>query len=294
MSSSTRAFAISPPRAAWRWDAAAWLAAHPTVTVASLFLAAVALIAVLAPFIATHDPELLAPRRRMQLPSAESWFGTDVLGRDVFSRVVYGARVSLAVGLTVAAASCCAGLLIGLFASFNRTVDSIVMRFMDGLMSIPSILLAIALMTLSGPSVSNVIFSITVAEIPRVVRLVRSLVLSLREQPFVEAAIASGTRLPQLLWRHILPNTLSPLLVQGTFIFAAAMIIEATLSFLGAGTPPSIPSWGNMIADGRNVFQIRPSLVLFPGVVLSLTVVAVNLLGDGLRDALDPRKMVRL
>lgn len=292
MSSLTQELDTSAPAAPIR--IAAWLWTHPTIALSGLVLLLVCLAAIFAPWVATHDPGLIVPTRRMAPISPEAWMGTDLIGRDIYSRVIYGARVSLSIGVTVAIVACCTGLLIGLFASFNRVIDSVVMRLMDAMMSIPSILLAIALMALMGPSVTNVILSISVAELPRVVRLVRSLVLSLREQPFVEAAVASGTRLPQLLWRHILPNTLSPLVVQGTFIFASAMIIEATLSFLGAGTPPSIPSWGNMIAEGRNIFQVRPMVVLFPGIILSLTVIAVNLLGDGLRDTLDARSIVRI
>jgi len=197
-------------------------------------------------------------------------------------------------GIAVAALSIAIGLAIGLVTGFIRWVDAIVMRVMDGLMSIPSVLLAIALMALTKASVGNVIFAITLAEVPRVVRLVRSLVLSLREQPFVEAAIAAGTRLPRILVRHILPNTVAPLLVQGTYICASAMITEAILSFIGAGTPPNIPSWGNIMAEARSLFQIAGYLILFPGIFLSLTVLAVNLLGDGMRDALDPRLARRM
>jgi peptide/nickel transport system permease protein len=193
----------------------------------------------------------------------------------------------------VAAVSLSVGLLIGLLSGFVRWVDALLMRVMDGLMAIPSILLAVALIALTGASLGNVIIAISVAEVPRVARLVRSVVLSIREQPFVEAAVVAGTRFPLLLWRHVLPNTLAPLLVQGTFIFASAVLTEAILSFIGAGTPPSIPSWGNIIAEGRVVFQFAPHIVLFPGLALSLMVLAVNLLGDGLRDALDPRFVSR-
>ena len=252
-------------------------------------IAAMVLIAVLAPWLGTVDPQALAPIRRLKPPSAEHWFGTDMLGRDVYSRVIYGSRISLTVGVAVASLSIVVGLAIGLVAGFVRWLDAIAMRIMDGLMSIPSILLAIALMALTKASVGNVIAAITLAEVPRVVRLVRSLVLSLREQPYVEAAIAAGTRLPLILLRHILPNTVAPLLVQGTYICASAMIIEAILSFIGAGTPPNIPSWGNIMAEARSLFQIAGYLILFPGIFLSLTVLAVNLLGDGMRDALDPR-----
>src|SRR5437773_6116562 len=217
-----------------------------------------------------------------------------MLGRDVYSRTIYGARVSLIVGISVALLATTCGLAIGVVAGFTRWVDSIVMRIMDGLMSIPSVLIAIALMALTRASLQNVIFAITVAQVPRVTRLVRGVVLTLREQPYVEAAVASGTGFFRILWRHIVPNTLAPLLVQGTFIAAGAMITEAILSFIGAGTPPNIPSWGNIMAEGRSLIQIAGYLILFPGICLSLTVLAVNLLGDGMRDALDPRLARRM
>ena len=267
---------------------------HPTAIIGSLVLAAVALIALLAPWLGTVDPQALSPVQRLKPPSSEHWFGTDMLGRDVYSRVVYGSRISLTVGVSVAALSIGIGLAIGLVTGFLRWLDAIVMRVMDGLMSIPSVLLAIALMALTKASVGNVIFAITLAEVPRVVRLVRSLVLSLREQPYVDAAIAAGTNLPLILMRHILPNTLAPLLVQGTYICASAMITEAILSFIGAGTPPNVPSWGNIMAEARSMFQLASYLIFFPGLFLSLTVLAVNLLGDGMRDALDPRLARRM
>ena len=267
---------------------------HPTAIVGAVVLVAMALIALLAPWLATVDPQAISPIQRLRQPSTEHWFGTDMLGRDVYSRVIYGSRISLTVGVAVAALSIGIGLAIGLVTGFIRWLDAVVMRVMDGLMSIPSVLLAIALMALTKASVGNVIFAITLAEVPRVVRLVRSLVLSLREQPYVEAAIAAGTNLPLILLRHILPNTLAPLLVQGTYICASAMITEAILSFIGAGTPPNIPSWGNIMAEARSMFQLASYLIFFPGVFLSLTVLAVNLLGDGMRDALDPRLARRL
>jgi len=247
------------------------------------------LMAVLAPFLGTVDPQAISPVRRLRAPSELHWFGTDMLGRDVYSRVVYGARVSLSVGLSVAALATAVGLAVGLVTGFVRWLDGIVMRVMDGLMSIPGVLLAIALIALTKASLENVIIAITVTEVPRVVRLIRSLVLSLREQPYVDAAIAAGTRTARILTRHILPNTVAPLLVQGTYICASAMLTEAILSFLGAGTPPNIPSWGNIVAEARSLFQIANYLIFFPGLFLSLAVLSVNLLGDGLRDALDPR-----
>jgi peptide/nickel transport system permease protein len=267
---------------------------HPTALIGGAVLLLMILIAVFAPWLGTVDPQAVSPLRRLKPPSAEFWFGSDMLGRDVYSRVVYGARVSLIVGLAVALLSILIGLALGLVTGFIRWVDAILMRIMDGLMSIPPVLLAIALMALTRASIENVIVAITLAEVPRVVRLVRSLVLALREEPYVEAAIAAGTSLPRVLVRHILPNTIAPLLVQGTFVCASAMITEAILSFIGAGTPPNIPSWGNIMAEARSLFQIAGYLLLFPGICLSLTVLAVNMLGDGLRDALDPRLARRM
>jgi len=267
---------------------------HPTAIVGGAVLVVMIFIALFAPWLGTADPQAVAPVKRLRQPSAEFWFGTDMLGRDVYSRVVYGTRVSLTVGLAVAFLSTLIGLTIGLVTGFVRWLDAIVMRIMDGLMSIPPVLLAIALMALTRASIENVIAAITLAEVPRVVRLVRSLVLSLREEPYVEAAIAAGTSLPRLLVRHILPNTVAPLLVQATYVCASAMITEAILSFIGAGTPPNIPSWGNIMAEARSLFQIAGYLILFPGICLSLTVLAVNLLGDGMRDALDPRLARRM
>ena len=267
---------------------------YPTMAIGGALLVLILFLAVAAPWLGTVDPTALAPARRTREPSAMYWFGTDMLGRDVYSRVLYGARISLIVGFAVAALSSVIGMFIGLTSGFLRWADSVIMRVMDGLMSIPPILLAIALMALTRGSVGNVITAITIAEIPRVSRLVRGVVLSLREQPYVEAAIASGTRMPLIIWRHILPNTLAPITVQATYICASAMITEAILSFIGAGTPPIIPSWGNIMAEGRALWQVKPYIVFFPAVFLSVTVLAVNLLGDGLRDALDPRMAKRL
>jgi peptide/nickel transport system permease protein len=262
---------------------------HPAIAAGGALVLAMILMAVLAPFLGTVDPTALAPRLRTREPSGEFWFGTDMLGRDIYSRVVYGSRVSLIVGFSVAILASLAGLVIGIVSGFLRFADAIVMRIMDGLMSIPPILLAVALMALTRGSVGNVVMAITIAEIPRVSRLVRGVVLSLREQPYVDAAVAAGTRTPMIMLRHILPNTLAPLTVQATYICASAMIIEAILSFIGAGVPPTIPSWGNIMAEGRALWQVKPYIVFFPAIFLSVTVLAVNLLGDGLRDALDPR-----
>ena len=262
--------------------------------VGGVILVVMIVVAVCAPWLGTIDPEAVSPITRLKAPSSAHWFGTDMLGRDVYSRVVYGARISLIVGLAVALISTVLGIVIGLLTGYIRWLDPIVMRVMDGLMSIPSVLLAIALMALTKASVGNVIAAITLAEVPRVVRLVRSLVLTLREQTYVEAAIAAGTSLPRVLMRHILPNIVAPLLVQGTYVCGSAMITEAILSFIGAGTPPNIPSWGNIMAEGRSLIQIAGYLILYPGIFLSLTVLAVNLLGDGMRDALDPRLARRM
>jgi peptide/nickel transport system permease protein len=267
---------------------------HPAIAIGGALMLAMLFIALFAPWLGTVDPTALAPARRTREPSAAFWFGSDMLGRDIYSRVLYGARVSLGVGFSVAILASLAGLAIGLVSGFFRWADEIIMRVMDGVMSIPPILLAIALMALTRGSVGNVITAITIAEIPRVSRLVRGVVLSLREQPYVDAAVAAGTRTPKILLRHILPNTVAPMTVQATYVCASAMIVEAILSFIGAGTPPTIPSWGNIMAEGRALWQVKPYIVFFPAIFLSLTVLAINLLGDGLRDALDPRMMKRV
>ena len=250
-------------------------------------------MALLAPVIAA-DPFRQAPINRMRPPSERWWFGTDQFGRDIFSRTIYGTRVSLTVGISVALFSSIIGLIIGLACGYVRALDAVLMRVMDGLMAIPSILLAIALITLTRPGLGIVIVAIVIPEVPRVARVVRSVVLSIRSQPYVESAVAGGTRSLKLLVRHILPNTLAPLIVQATYVCASAMLIEAGLSFLGAGVPPEIPSWGNIIAQGRTFFQIAPWSILIPGAFLALTVLAVNMLGDGLRDRLDPRLARRM
>ena len=267
---------------------------HPTAVIGGVLLLLILLMAIFAPLLTSIEPNTLRPVRRLRWPNAEHWFGTDSIGRDIYSRVLYGARVSLLVGASVAVLSTFIGLTIGLLSGFHRSVDAIVMRIMDGLMSIPPILLAIALMALTKASIQNVIIAITIAEIPRVSRLVRAIVLSLREQPFVEAARAVGTRSWRIIVRHILPNTVAPVIVQATYICASAIITEAILSFLGAGTPPNIPSWGNIIAEGRTYFLVSAYIILIPGAFLSVTVLAVNLVGDGLRDVLDPRMARRM
>jgi peptide/nickel transport system permease protein len=267
---------------------------YPAIAIGGTMLLLLILMAVCAPLLGTTDPSALAPSKRTRPPSADYWFGSDMMGRDIYSRVIYGARVSLIVGFSVAILASLAGLVVGLISGFVRWADGTIMRIMDGMMSIPPILLAVALMALTRGSVQNVVAAIAVAEFPRVARLVRSVVLSLREQPYVEASVASGTRTPMIIIRHILPNTIAPLSVQATYICASAMITESILSFIGAGTPPIIPSWGNIMADGRALWQVKPFIVFFPAIFLSITVLAVNLLGDGLRDAVDPRMAKRL
>jgi peptide/nickel transport system permease protein len=267
---------------------------HPTLSIGLVLLGLMILVAVLAPWLGSVDPTALAPAKRTREPNAEFWFGSDAYGRDIYSRVLFGARISLLVGFSVAILASGLGLVLGLLSGYLRGLDGILMRVMDGVMSVPPILLAITLMALTRASVENVIMAITIAEFPRVARLVRGVVLSLREQPFVEAAITAGTSTPRIIWAHILPNTIAPLSVQATYICGSAMIIESILSFIGAGTPPIIPSWGNIMADGRTLWQVKPYIILFPAIFLSLTVLAVNLLGDGLRDALDPRMAKRL
>jgi peptide/nickel transport system permease protein len=265
-----------------------WAWRNKTIVVGALILLMLLGIAVLAPWLA-GDPLQFEPINRLKRPGEQFWFGTDQFGRDVYSRVVYGTRISLIVGFSVAVLATAIGLLLGVLCGYYRRVDAIVMRIMDGMMAIPAILLAIALITLMKASLLIVIIAITIPEIPRVVRLVRSVVLSVRARPYIEAAIASGTRNGKIMVRHILPNTVAPLIVQATYVCASAILTEAGLSFLGAGTPPEIPSWGNIISLGRTFFQIAPWIIFFPGVLLAITVLAINLVGDGLRDTLDPR-----
>jgi peptide/nickel transport system permease protein len=262
---------------------------NPAFLIGLAVLLAIVVAALAAPYLGTGDPILLRPRLRLRPPSPAAWLGTDQFGRDVYSRVLYGARTSLLIGTAVACIAVAIGLLIGLLAGYLRVVDAVLMRVMDGIMAIPSILLAIAMVTLSGAGILTVIAAITIPEIPRIARLVRSVVLTVREEPYVEAAIGSGTPLHLVLIRHVLPNTVAPLIVQGTFVCASAILTEAILSFLGTGIPTEIPSWGNIMAEGRQSFQIAPWVILFPGLCVAVTVLAINILGDGLRDSLDPR-----
>jgi peptide/nickel transport system permease protein len=297
--------AAAAVRSASTWSL---LIRNPSVIIGGAIMLIMVLIALTAPWLGTTDPTFIDPTYRNKKPGAEKidldasgdetrWIyrmGTDTLGRDVYSRVIYGAQVSLLVGVTVAALSVLGGLMIGLVAGYLHWVDRIVMRFMDGLMAIPGILLAIALVSLWGAGLATVILAILIPEIPRVVRLVRSVVLSIREEPYVESAISVGTPMPMILVRHVLPNTIAPLIVQGTYVCASAILVEAILSFLGAGIPPETPTWGNIMAEGRMLFRIYPHSILFPGIFLAITVLAVNMLGDGLRDTLDPRLAKRL
>jgi len=275
-------------------DIGVFVRRNPTVMIGSALLLAIVLTAVFAPLIAPGDPQALNPIKRLRPPSQEFWFGTDMYGRDVFTRTIHGSRISLIVGSLVAFISVGCGLVIGLVTGYVRALDGIVMRIMDGLMAIPDILLAIAMMAIFRASISNVVIAVTVPQVPRVVRLVRAVVLTIRERPYIEAAHSIGTRFRRVLTKHLLPNTIAPLIVQATYTGAAAVLTEAGLSFLGAGTPPNIPSWGNMMAEGRTFFQVAAWILLFPGLFLAVTVLAVNLLGDGLRDAFDPRLRRRM
>ncbi|QIE55124.1 ABC transporter permease [Pikeienuella piscinae] len=269
------------------------LGSSKIVAIASALLIIIILVSIFAPLIVPHDPVRLNPSQRLKPPSAEYLVGTDAYGRDLLSRVIYGGRISLVVGLGAAIAAVALGLVIGLAAGFFQRLDAVVMRIVDGLMAIPSILLAIAIVSLWGASLWTVLVAITVPEVPRVVRLVRSVVLSAREEPYVEAAIAAGSSTWRILVRHLLPNTIAPLIVQGTYICAAAILVEAILSFLGAGINPETPTWGNIMAEGRIYFQINPGIILWPGLVVSITILAINLVGDAVRDALDPRMAKR-
>ncbi|ODT18277.1 MAG: peptide ABC transporter permease [Kaistia sp. SCN 65-12] len=282
-----------------------WLVAirNPNVIFGGIILLGMVLIALLAPFLGTVDPTRIDPAARNKKPGTEitmrlddgttvkrvAIMGTDSLGRDVYSRVLYGTRVSLAVGISVALAAVAIGVVIGLVSGYVRWADGIIMRIMDGLMAIPGILLAIALVSIWRAGLITVVFAIVVPDVPRVVRLVRSIVLTVREEPYVEGAISVGTPTWTLMFRHILPNTIAPLIVQGTFLAAAAILTEAALSFLGIGIPPEIPSWGNIMAEGRTLFRVFPHNILYPGIFLALTVLAINIMGDGLRDTLDPK-----
>jgi peptide/nickel transport system permease protein len=267
---------------------------HLTIVIGATLLIVLLLMAVFAPLITPYDPVALDVSHRLRPPSAAHWFGTDNVGRDVFSRTLYGGRISMFVGVCVTILSSLIGTAIGVVAGMFRWAEAILMRVMDGLMAIPAILLAVSMMTLVRPGVLIVVIAITVPEVPRVARLVRSVTLGIREQTYVEAARAIGTRLPALILRHILPNALTPIIVQATYVCASAVLIESYLGFLGVGIPPEVPSWGNIISDGRTYIQLAIWIVLFPGLFLGFMVMAINMLGDGVRDLLDPRLARRL
>ncbi|MEP7061315.1 MAG: ABC transporter permease [Betaproteobacteria bacterium] len=289
--------AYAPPSALLR------LARNPVIVFGIAVLALIVAMGIAAPWLTDFDPVAISPASRNQVSGAvetvraddgsktyvRHWMGTDSLGRDVASRVFYGVRVSLFVGIAVAVIAIVIGVAIGVAAGYFRRLDGVIMRVMDGLMAIPAILLAIALVSISTAGVAAVIIAIVVPEVPRVVRLVRAVVLSVREEPYVEAAIAAGTRTPALIIRHILPSTYAPLIVQATYICATAILVEAILSFLGVGIPPQTPTWGNIMSEGRTLFRVYPHNVLWPGLFVALTVLSINVLGDGLRDSLDPR-----
>ena len=274
-----------------------------SVRTGGIVLCVLVILALVAPWLGTVDPTLfdagsrdLLPGRTGEITTLDGevvrhtfWMGSDSLGRDIYSRVIYGTRVSLVVGILCALLAMAIGIACGLASGYLRWLDGILMRFMDGLMAIPAILIAIALVAMWRGSLATVIVAIAIPEIPRVTRLVRSLVLTIREEPYVEAAISLGTPTWKILFGHILPNCIAPLVVQGTFICAFAILVEAILSFLGVGLPPDIPTWGNVMAEGRQQFNDYPHNIFFPGVFLAVTVLAVNILGDGLRDTLDPK-----
>jgi len=261
----------------------------PAPVLAAIVLVAIVVLTLIAPWIVPHDPAAMDSLQRLKPPSDLYPLGTDNYGRDLLSRVLIGGETSLLIGVSAAAVSVAAGLIIGLIAGFFRLADAVIMRIMDSLMAIPSILLAIALVALNGPGLGSVLAAITIPEIPRVVRLVRSVVLSAREEPYVEAARSLGSPTHRIIWQHLMPNTLAPLTVQATYICASAILTEAILSFVGAGISTETPTWGNIMAEGRLYFQLKPSLIFWPGLMLSLCILSINLLGDTARDLLDPR-----
>jgi len=299
---------MEPPPALLREGAWTRVRRNGGVRLGGAVLVVLALVALAAPWLGTVDPTLfdagsrdLVPGRAGEITTLDGeilkhtfWFGSDSFGRDIYSRVLYGSRISLAVGLLAALVSLGLGVVAGLCAGYLRWLDGVLMRFMDGLMAIPAILIAIALVAMWRGSLLTVVVAIAIPEIPRVTRLVRSLVLSIREEPYVEAAVSLGTPTGKVMFAHILPNTVAPLIVQGTYICASAILVEAILSFLGVGLPPDIPTWGNIMAEGRPQFNLYPHNIFIPGAFLAVTVLAVNILGDGLRDTLDPKMARRL
>jgi peptide/nickel transport system permease protein len=278
---------VSDPATRWRW--LRLLRRRRIAMIGAILVALNVLVAVFAPVIGRWEPQLLDVKARLAPPTLTHWMGTDDVGRDVWSRVVYGTRLSMLVGGVVMLFSFVGGIVFGLLGGYYRPLDNVLMRIMDGFMAFPPIILAIALMASLGPSVANVIVALGVVYVPRVARIVRGSVLVIRETPYVEAALALGVPDRRVLARHVLPNCLSPVIVQGTFIFAAAVLGEAALSFLGVGVPPQIPSWGNVLAEGRLYLQQAPWLTLFPGAAIMGCILGLNLFGDGLRDLLDPK-----
>ena len=278
---------MSDPAARWRW--LRLLRRRRIAMIGAILVALNLLVAVFAPVIGRWEPQLLDVKARLAPPTLAHWMGTDDVGRDVWSRVVYGTRLSMLVGGVVMLFSFAGGIVFGLLGGYYRPLDNVLMRIMDGFMAFPPIILAIALMASLGPSVINVIVALGIVYVPRVARIVRGSVLVIRETPYVEAALALGVPDLLVLARHVLPNCLSPVIVQGTFIFAAAVLGEAALSFLGVGVPPQIPSWGNVLAEGRLYLQQAPWLTLFPGAAIMACILGLNLFGDGLRDLLDPK-----
>ncbi len=271
-----------------------FMSRHLTIVLGATLMTVLIMLSICAPLITPYNPVALDLTHRLRMPSVEHLFGTDNYGRDILARTLYGGRISLFVGISAAILSGLVGSTIGLLSGMFRWVDAPLMRLMDGLMAIPAILLAVGMMILVRPGITIVIIAITIPEVPRVARLVRSVVMVIREQVYVQAAVAIGTRLPRLLVRHILPNALTPIIVQATYVCASAVLIEAYLGFLGVGIPPETPSWGNIISDGRTYIQLAIWIVLFPGAFLGTMVMAINMLGDGVRDMLDPRLARRL
>ncbi len=294
---------VARHESAWQRVRRSW-----SVRIGGVVLGILVLIALAAPIMGTVDPTMFDAASRDLLPGQPGemmtlegaylehtfWMGSDSFGRDIYSRVIYGTRVSLIVGVSTALLSLAFGIVLGLVAGYVRWVDGMLMRVMDGIMAIPAILIAIALVAMWRGSILTVVIAIAIPEIPRVTRLVRSLVLSIREEPYVEAAISLGTPTLKIMFGHILPNCVAPLVVQGTYICAAGILVEAILSFLGVGLPPDIPTWGNVMAEGRSQFNQYPHNIFFPGIFLAITVLAVNILGDGLRDTLDPKMAKRV
>jgi peptide/nickel transport system permease protein len=281
------------PSARTGWGTLRRMARHPNVVTGASILMVFVLAAFLADVISTHNPTRLVPGSRLRPPGAEHFLGTDEFGRDVYSLIVHGSRVSLLVGVTTMVLTSLGGVAVGLVAGFNRRLETVVMRIMDGMMAFPAILLAIALMAARGPGVWNVILALSIVYMPRTALLIRSTVLGIRDLDYIQAARALGRRDLTIAFRHILPNCVGPLLVQGSFIFAYAILAEAILGFLGVGVPPYVPSWGNVIASGKNVIREAFWVSLCPGVALTLAGLSLNLLGDGLRDLLDPRLRVQ-